>query len=336
MSEDYTEFSEAAAPPTQSNWKMYATHLLLFGLTFLTTTLAGVQWMNNDPLELRNFPMGLTYSFLILLMLGSHEFGHYFAARYHGVRTTLPFFIPFPSFLPLVVPFGTMGAVIRVRSAIPSRKVLFDIGAAGPIAGFVVSFAILLIGFITLPPREYLYMIHPEYAQMAIVPEGGIRFGETMLFMALAEVLTPAGAFLPPMNEIYHYPFLCVGWFGLFVTSMNLIPIGQLDGGHISFAMFGNKYHMIGQASLIILVIIGLLGFLPAIGIDFPYGWTGWLFWAAILMFFIRGMRMGRPPVIDESPLDFRRVAIGWCCYAMLLISFSLAPFTVSSADVLF
>ncbi len=335
MSEDYPELNEVPPVPAQSNWKMYATHLLLFGLTFFTTTLAGVQWLNNNPLELRNFPMGLTYSFLILLMLGSHEFGHYFAAKYHKVKATLPFFIPFPSFLPLG-PFGTMGAVIRVRSVIPSRKALFDIGAAGPIAGFAVSLAILIIGFITLPPREYLYMIHPEYAQMAVVPEGGIKFGETMLFAALAQVFAPAGAFLPPMNEVYHYPFLCVGWFGLFVTSMNLIPIGQLDGGHISFSMFGNKYHAIGQVSLVILVIIGLLGFLPLIGIDFRYGWTGWLFWAAILMFFLRGMRMGRPPVVDESPLDPTRRMIGWFCYAMLVSSFSLAPFTVSSADVLF
>ncbi len=336
MSEDYSDVNPMPTGPVQSTWKVYATHLLLFGLTFLTTTLAGVQWLNNNPLELRNFPMGLTYSILILLMLGSHEFGHYFAARIHRVATTLPFFIPFPSFLPLVVPFGTMGAVIRVRSAIPSRKVLFDIGAAGPIAGFVVSLLILVIGFITLPPREYLYMIHPEYAQMAVVPEGGIRFGETILFTALAEIFAPAGSFLPPMNEVYHYPFLCVGWFGLFVTSMNMIPIGQLDGGHISFAMFGIRYHAIGQASLVILVILGLLGFLPAIGIDFPYGWTGWLFWAVILIFFIRGKNLGRAPVLDETPLDPTRQMIGWLCYAMLLSSFSLAPFTVSSADVLF
>ena len=256
-------------------------------------------------------------------------------ARYHGVRATLPFFLPFPSFLPLVVPFGTLGAVIRVRSAIPSRKVLFDIGAAGPIAGFIVSVVILVIGFMNLPPREYLYMIHPEYAQMPVVPEGGIRFGDTLLFSMLATALAPAGSFIPPMNEVYHYPFLCVGWFGLFMTAMNLIPIGQLDGGHISSSMFGDRSHLIGQASLIILVIVGLLGFLPVLGINFPYGWTGWLFWALILIFMIRRMKAVRPPDA-EGPLDSARMAIGWCCYAMLLSSFSLAPFTVSSADVLF
>jgi membrane-associated protease RseP (regulator of RpoE activity) len=335
MEEDFSQFNEAPAVD-QSRWKMYATHGILLVLTFITTTLAGVQWLNNDPLELRNFPLGLTYSFLLLLMLGSHEFGHYLMARRHGVRATLPFFLPFPSFLGFLVPFGTLGAVIRVRSTIPSRKVLFDIGAAGPIAGFVVSFAILAIGFVTLPPLEYLYTIHPEYAQMSVIPEGGIRFGDTILFSLLAETFAPQGAFIPPMNEVYHYPFLCVGWFGLFVTAMNLIPIGQLDGGHISSSMFGEKSHAIGQAGLVILVVIGLLGFLPLLGIDFKYGWSGWLFFALILMVFLRGVRLVRPPLADETPLDSGRMAVGWICYGMLLSSFSLAPFTVSSADMLF
>ncbi|MDH4069485.1 MAG: site-2 protease family protein, partial [Ignavibacteria bacterium] len=251
----------------------YILHGFLFLATFAATTLAGAQWLNRNSLELSNFSYGLTYGCLILLMLGSHEFGHYFAARYHRVRTTLPFFIPLPPFLPFGV-FGTLGAVIRIRSSIPSRKVLFDIGAAGPIAGFVVSLAVLIIGFITLPSREYLHLIHPEYAQMAVIPEGGIRFGETLLFLAVAELFAPAGSFVPPMNEIYHYPFLCVGWFGLFVTALNLIPIGQLDGGHISFAMFGEKSTSIALSALAILTFLGLGG-LPSLWGLQP--WFGWL-----------------------------------------------------------
>jgi membrane-associated protease RseP (regulator of RpoE activity) len=268
-------------------------------------------------------------------MLGSHEFGHYFAARHHGVNTTLPFFLPFPSFLG-VVPFGTLGAVIRIRSSIPSRKVLFDIGSAGPIAGFVVSLAILILGFTNLPPKEYLYMIHPEYAQLTTIPEGGLRFGDMLLYSIVGNLFAPPDAFIPPMNEIYHYPFLCVGWFGLFVTAMNLIPVGQLDGGHISYSMLGDRYHSVAQASLIILVLLGLTGFLPLLGIDFEYGWTGWLFWAFILIFVMRAIRLGRPPVADETPLDPFRRAIGWGCLGIFILSFSVAPFTVTAVEQLF
>jgi membrane-associated protease RseP (regulator of RpoE activity) len=334
MSEEYPETVETENSRNPL-WKMYATHTILFLLTFLTTTLAGVQWLLQDPFELTNFSKGLTFSFLILFMLGSHEFGHYFAARYHRVQTTLPFFIPFPSFLGLV-PFGTLGAVIRIRSAIPSRKILFDIGSAGPIAGFVASLAILIFGIVTLPSREYLYLIHPEYVQLSAIPEGGLRFGDMALYSLMAQMFAPPDAFIPPMNEVYHYPFLCVGWFGLFVTSMNLIPIGQLDGGHIAYAMFGGRYHAIAQAALFVLVILGLSGFLPLAGIEFAYGWTGWLFWAFILVFVMRAMKLGRPPIADETPLDPVRKALGWACAVIFILSFSIAPFTVTAAEQLF
>jgi membrane-associated protease RseP (regulator of RpoE activity) len=117
---------------------------------------------------------------------------------------------------------------------------------------------------------------------------------------------------------------------------MNLIPIGQLDGGHISFAMFGNRYHVIGQTALVILMILGLTALLPLVGVDFQFGWVGWLLWGVIIMVLIRVMKLGRPPVTDETPLDPVRRAIGWLCFAILITSFSPAPFTVSSADVLF
>jgi membrane-associated protease RseP (regulator of RpoE activity) len=117
---------------------------------------------------------------------------------------------------------------------------------------------------------------------------------------------------------------------------MNLIPIGQLDGGHIASAMFGERHHAIGQASLVTLVLLGLLGFLPLLGIEFTYGWTGWLLFALLLMGFIRGVRLKRPPLEDESPIDSKRMTVGWLCYGILLSSFSLAPFTVSSVEVVF
>jgi membrane-associated protease RseP (regulator of RpoE activity) len=307
--------------------KTYLVHSLLFILTFLTATLAGVQWLNRNPSELTNFPSGVTYSLLILLMLAAHEFGHYTAARWHGVRTTFPFFLPFPSFLG-ILSFGTLGAVIRIKSSIPSRKVLLDIGAAGPIAGFIVTMAILIIGFATLPPIEYLYTIHPEYAQLEVIPTGGPAFGNSLFYSLFAQLFSSPGAFIPPMNEVYHYPFLCVGWFGMFVTAMNLIPIGQLDGGHISYAMFGNQSHVIGQTCLVLLVILGSAGFLPLVGVQFEYGWTGWLFWALILVFFLRSFKLTRPPFEDEAPLDRRRMYVGWICYAIFVGSFSLVPFS--------
>lgn len=309
------------------NWKKYTAHILLFLLTFFTTTLAGVEWLVRDPLELSNFPSGLTYSLLLLLMLSAHEFGHYFAAKFHGVRTTLPFYIPAPSFLGLN-PFGTMGAVIRIRSAIPSRRALFDIGAAGPIAGFIVTAAVLAIGFYTLPSKEYLYSIHPEYALMSSIPAGGLRFGDTIFYVLFSKLFTSANAFVPPMNEMYHYPFLCVGWFGMLITAMNLIPIGQLDGGHISFSLFGSRYNIIGQVSLVILVVLGLSGLLPLIGINFEYGWFGWFFWAMILVLMMRVFKLHRSPVLDDTPLDPMRRSIGWLCIIIFVGCFPLVPFS--------
>ena len=331
-----TELSEQINPqdPTEERFSIslreYLIHGSLFVITFLTTVLAGVQWLNKDPLELTNFTSGFAYGFLILLMLGSHEFGHYVAARRHRVRSTLPFFLPFPSVLfGLLFPFGTLGAVIKLRSSIPSRKVIFDIGVAGPIAGFLVSVAILIVGFMTLPPKEYLFTIHPEYEQLSTIPQAGLTFGGTIFYSILGHIFAPSGAFVPPMNEIYHYPFLCVGWFGLFVTAMNLIPIAQLDGGHIAYAMFGTAYHKIAQVSLVILVLLGTAGFLPLLNIPFSYGWTGWLFWALLLIFFMRALKMNRPLLADETPLDARRMAIGWCCFFIFIGSFSLTPFTL-------
>lgn len=322
--------------PSDRTWKIrvQASRVrLLYSISFLsaflTATLAGVQWLNKDPFELGNFHYGLSYSALLILVLACHEFGHYFAARIHSLDVTPPLFIPFPSIgvLALVNPFGTLGAVIRLRAPIGSRKALFDIGAAGPISGFIASFVILAVGFGTLPPKEYLYSIHPEYAQMDRIPEGGWVFGQSFVFSLVESIAVPSNAFMPPMNEIYHYPLLCVGWFGLLVTGINLIPVGQLDGGHISYAMFGNRYHTIAQISIALLIGLGLAGLLPEFGIPFSYGYTGWLFWAILLILSIRVMKLNRPPIADETPLDPSRTLIGWICIFIFFGCFSLTPF---------
>src|SRR6266571_4769441 len=162
-------------PAISRNWKTYSLHILLFITTFFTTTLAGVQWLNKDPRELANFWTGLPYSISLMTILSAHEFGHFFAAKYHRVKTTLPYFIPIPPFL--FNPFGTMGAVIRIRSGITSKVSLFDIGIAGPLAGLIPTMAILVYGLLNLPTKEYLYSIHPEYMVLEHIPKTGLTLG---------------------------------------------------------------------------------------------------------------------------------------------------------------
>jgi membrane-associated protease RseP (regulator of RpoE activity) len=300
-------------------------YLGAFLLTFVTTTLAGVAWLNINPFELINFSAGLPYSISILFVLLSHEMGHYIAARIHKVDTTLPFFIPFPAFFGVNM-FGTMGAVIKLRQQVPSKKVLFDIGSAGPISGFIASVLVLSAGFVLLPGREFLYSIHPEYAQLPQLPGAGLTFGHTLAYDVLANLFAPTGAFVPPMNEMYHYPFLCVGWFGMLITSMNLIPVGQLDGGHISYAMFGRYYHVIAQIALVLLTLFGLSSLLPLLGIQWDFGWLGWLLWALILALMIRFGRLQHPTTADETPLDTRRFFIGATCWVIFILSFAPTP----------
>lgn len=298
-------------------------NIVLFIATFFTTTMAGVMFSNNDPFQLNNFSLGLTYSILILIVISTHEFGHYFAARIHKVPVTLPYYIPFP-FL-FLNPFGTMGAVIRMKSRYYSRKALLDIGAAGPIAGWIASVIILIIGFMTLPPVNYLYEIHPEYSKTGI-PVSGLTFGYSILFWAFEKIFTSSpNVFMPPMNEFYHYPFLCVGWFGLLITSLNMLPVGQLDGGHISYAMFADKHKYVAYIIFGMLVIFGLIGLLPLAGYNYNFGSINWLIWA-ILIFFV--IKIKHPPVYSESepPLDKRRMLIGWFTYFIFIVSFSPVP----------
>ncbi len=300
----------------------YLLPLLLFILTFFTTTIAGVFWLNKDGYDLANFELGLPYSLSILFVLASHEFGHYFAARYHKVQTTLPLFIPAP---PGQLLFGTMGAVIRTRTPVPTRKAMFDIGVAGPIAGFVATLIILIIGLTNLPPQDYIYTIHPEYL-LGMKPAGTIdmTFGNTLLYSLLSG--TVANGFVPPMNEIYHYPFLCVGWFGLFVTAMNLIPVGQLDGGHIAYAMLGNRHRFIARFAFGFLLVLGLAGGLSYFRIGSGFGWVGWLLWAAILYFIIK---LDHPTISDPEPLSPNRMMAGWIALGIFVVSFTPTPINI-------
>lgn len=317
--------------PNKKYKQKYWLHILLFVITFITTTIAGAEWITGfgNTFDIKELLIGLPYSVSILFMLGSHEFGHFFASKYHKVDATLPYFIPFPS-LEGFLNFGTLGAVIRTRSPIPSKKALFDVGVAGPLAGFVACIIILVYGFTHLPGIDYILAIHPDYFS----PEYGknalnLEFGNTLLYYFMQEIFTDGSQFVPPMSEIYHYPYLCVGWFGLFVTAMNLIPVGQLDGGHIAYAVFGEKKHLaIASISMIMLIILGVGGFITSfMNLNFEFGWSGWLFWAFILYFFIK---VQHPPIYDEEELDSKRKIIGYISLLIFVISFSPNPFLIS------
>lgn len=335
----------------RTNRKKIRLHILLALITFFTTMVAGVAWQMKDPTNLQNLPVGLTYAILIIIFITAHEFAHYIAARIHGIETSLPYYIPQPiPWIPLN--FGTFGAIIKTRQRIPSLKVLFDVGAAGPIAGFIVCLAYLAIGFSTVPPIEYLYEIHPEYLSKfnGQIPDQGLFFGTNIIFELFRWLFASSQSFVPPMNEIYHYPFLCVGWFGIFVTAMNLLPIGQLDGGHIIYSLFGKLQPKISSIAWWIMVSLGfgallatfreslqlqyeseIMLFLQQVfkpPLDFLHSLVPWyfrasgvwLFWGIITRIVIK---IKHPPVYDETPIDDTRKLIGWVCIGILLLSFT-------------
>lgn len=327
MSDNFNNFENLSKPKGDR----YFLHIGLFLVTLFTTTLAGAEWIKGfgGRYEFYELSVGLPYSLSILFVLSLHEFGHYFAAKIHGVKATLPFFIPFPS-IEGFLNFGTLGAVIKTRTPIQSKKVLFDVGVAGPIAGFVASVGLIIYGFTHLPGVEYILSIHPDYfTPSSNVNVIGLEFGDTILFASLREIFAPANTFIPPMNEIYHYPYLCVGWFGLFVTAMNLLPVGQLDGGHITYAMFGEKIQTtVASITMIILITLGLGGFISIFAeANIPFVWSGWLLWSAVLFFIIK---VKHPPIYDYAQLSSGRRWVGYFSYFILIVSFSPSPFIIN------
>lgn len=343
----YTRIDGEPTPATSRiGLRQILTHTALFVATFITCMMAGAQWMMKDPFVIENWMFGLTYATLVMTFLASHEFGHYIAARAHGVDASLPYFIPVPSTIML---FGTFGAVIRTKSPIKSKNVLFDIGVSGPLAGFVVCVAILLIGIITLPGPEFLYEMHPNYATIDRIPEAGMTFGDTILFALLREAFS-GSVTLPPMNEIYHYPFLCVGWFGLFVTALNMLPFGQLDGGHVLYALLGDRQRTVARALWWVLFAFAILAMLNIVHVllaeSYAEPWIMWMqtsidptlgraisaapwlfqmgelwiFWMLLVRFIIK---IDHPPLQGTEPLSKGRRIIGWVAIAILVLSFS-------------
>ncbi len=267
----------------------YWLHITLFLLTLISTIWAGsmmadrqLVYLAADPwFSLGGFRVsaplfwdGLRFGGSLLLFLTVHEFGHYFAARIHRVSVSLPYYIPFP-----FNGIGTFGAVIRIRQQIPSMRKLFDIGAAGPLAGFVIALVVLLIGFATLPDLDYVQGFAGHEALKDFIQSndafpgapfpsdsGGetvnLIVGTTPLYWMLSQFFSD----VPPMWEMYHYPVLFAGWLGLFFTALNLLPVGQLDGGHILFALLGPRRHaFMAKTFVMILLLSGGIGFVDEV-----------------------------------------------------------------------
>ena len=302
--------SASAAGAPQPTADRYWLHLLLFVLTLASTVYVGASWWANRLLHYEAHDQtislffltlnqawlvdGLRYAIPLVGFLTVHEFGHYFAARYHDVRTSLPYYIPFP-----FNGIGNFGAVISIRQRIPSTRSLFDIGVAGPLAGFVVALGALIYGFATLPPPEYLLDLPGHEALKAHIRQHGtfpdvrptsgngmpvLVVGYTPLYWALSQVF----ANVPPMYEMYHYPVLFAGWLGLFFTALNLLPVGQLDGGHVLYALLGDAWHRrFAQAFVFVLLFSGGIGVMEGMrqSLQDVSPWLGrasWIILAAI------------------------------------------------------
>jgi membrane-associated protease RseP (regulator of RpoE activity) len=303
-------------------------HLLLFAVTLFTTTATGALFVHPSSL----FPLqdGLSYSLPLLAILVCHEFGHYFAARWHGVPASLPYFIPLPPGFGL---FGTMGAVITQAGTTDRRK-LIDIGAAGPLAGLVVAIPVLAYG-----------LYHSEVRPLNGL---GLQEGNSLLYASLKYAVK--GAWLPSGGrDVMLHPTAWAGWAGLLVTMLNLLPIGQLDGGHIATAYFGNRYRRMARIVHQTLPWLSLVAFgwvyrlaqREAGGQELPGGLTpleiainaalAWFVWYILLALLGRLSRgMDHPPVDDRTPLPRSRVALFWVVAVSFIAIFMPVPLRYS------
>lgn len=268
-------------------------NLLLFITTVFTTLLAGAlqQGINvfEHPAELVR---GIPFSFTLMAILLTHEMGHYLTSRYHGVSATLPYFIPAPSII------GTFGAFIRMTSPIFNKRALLDIGASGPIAGFVVAIVAVAIG------------LHYSTAVETTTMEG-MKLGEPLIFSWISKIMIGP---VPDHYDVLLHPIAFAGWIGMFVTALNLIPIGQLDGGHVVYAVFGRRHRTVSLVMIPVLILLGMVG------------WPGWFLWAILPLIF----GINHPPVMDsDSPLDRNRRIIGWISLAIFVLTFTPTPFMV-------
>jgi membrane-associated protease RseP (regulator of RpoE activity) len=289
-------------PPRRKFQHRYRTHIILFLLTFLTMSFVDVitaLWFGaENPLDLvtwGTFANGLWYSIPMLAILGAHEFGHYFYCRKHSVDATLPYFLPAP--LPLT---GTLGAVIRIREAFPSKRALFDIGIAGPIAGFVALLPFLVGGLML--------------SSVQAVPETYLYFGEPLFFKAVARAYFGE---LPPGHDVFLHPMGFAAWFGMLATALNLMPFGQLDGGHIAYAVFGRHARYVSIATLA-----------GAVFLTLRYGSLTAMTVMMVIMALVLGIR--HPQIVDEdAPLDMTRKALALLALVLFIVCFTPIPINI-------
>ncbi len=273
---------------------------LLFLFTVFTVLWAGAYQTNTNPLvgpwnflvdDPGSLWKGIPFAATLLGILVTHEFGHYVLSRLHGVPTSLPLFMPgLPHFV------GTFGAIIRMRAPLTDRRALFDIGVAGPIAGFVVAVVALVIGLrlSTVVPIQGNY---------------GMHLGEPLLLQFASWVVIGP---LSPTADVILHPVGFAAWFGLFITSLNLLPIGQLDGGHVAYALLGERQRSVAVALIPVLMVFGWIG------------WKGWFLWVGLAGL----MGLAHPPVRNPGrELGAARVLIGWIALLIFAVTFSWEPF---------
>jgi membrane-associated protease RseP (regulator of RpoE activity) len=310
---DYFDPQYIEPGPSLGEW-IYS--VILLGITILSTTFAGLFFAAGDIGFFRAFIVaikhpsllcyGLPFSIPLISILLAHELGHFIACRYYGMRCTPPFFIPFPISIA-----GTMGAFIKIKSPFLHRRALFDVGVAGPLAGFIFTLPTLWIG-----------ISHSRLIPKAALGNGRLNYGEPLIFRLIGML---ALGYSPGRHDMIAHPIAMAGWWGLFATSLNLLPIWQLDGGHIAYAMIRRSRHRtLSIIAIVFLMLIGLLSWrIPVIFIP-PY-----LFIGVLLLIIGMRLRFYHPPTLqDEDPLGTGRLLLG--LLALLVLIFSFMPVPIS------
>ncbi len=267
-------------------------NIILLAATVLTTLFVGTLHAGKNPLtSLLNLLSGIPFSLGIILILGSHELAHYLTARRYGVDATPPYFLPVPH--PMT---GTMGAFIKIRSPVPTRSALVRVGAAGPLVGFLVAIPVSVIGLALSKVRPI-----PPDSQF-------LNLGSPLIFEFISRLLSRVP---PPGSDVVLHPLAFAGWLGMFVTALNLLPVGQLDAGHIAYAFLGRRYRFF---SIFIIAALLLMGFF----------WLGWPFWA----FLTTALGLKHPPPLDNiTPLTKTDIILTFLTLLVLVLSFTPAPF---------
>jgi membrane-associated protease RseP (regulator of RpoE activity) len=285
-------FSYYARPPQPTRPLV---PLVLFMLTILSTLVVGAFSEGANPYQdIHALARGVPFSFSLIFILGMHECGHYMYSRKWGVDVTLPYFIPVP------FGFGTLGAIIKIRGPIPSRGALLEIGAAGPLAGFIAALPVIATG-----------LSHSQVAAVASAPPGGVTLGDPLLFTILARFMFGV---LPAGHDVFLTPMGLAGWIGLLVTMLNLLPLGQLDGGHIAYAVLGKKFKY---------AVWSVLGGLLVLG----FWWPGWWVWAVFVTLLV-GHRHPRP-LENVQPLTMGQKILAGVMLVIFIVSFIPIPFSL-------